>query len=149
MTTTNIYDTEDLIVNRIADLFDESLIFTDGDSGSLDNEVFDKIDSEPDKVAVMVLQAGFQTDPLVGNNRNPTQRLKVLWQIVIASPIDSYKTYAGPKMIEVAKLLKGYRLSKEIGIMQLVDDERGFNRPDMADGHLAYLPMMFSVEVII
>ena len=76
------------------------------------------------------------------------QRLKMLWQVIIVCPKELYKTNGAVKQMEVMQLLKGSRLSPEVGIMQLVDDERGFNRPDM-EADLAYLPMMFTVETVI
>ena len=145
----NPYEAEDAIVNRIGDLFAEDMIFTDSDTSQVDNEIFNDIHDDEDKLAVMVLNAGFRADPLVGNSRSPSQRLKLLWQVVVVCPIELYKTHGGVRMMEVAQLLKGYRLSTELGIMQLIDDERGFNRPNMEDGTLAYLPVMFSVDTVI
>lgn len=149
MPIANTYEVEDAIVNQISSLFADDMIFTDEDTSAVSNEIFDDIHSDNDKLAVMVLNAGFRADPLVGNSKAPKQRLKLLWQVVIVCPIELYKTVGGVKMMEVAQLLKGYRLSAELGIMQLIDDERGFNRPNMEDGRLAYLPMMFTVDTVI
>ena len=149
MPITNPYEAEDLIVARIGELFDPSMIFVDADTTQVNTELFRDIVGDDNKLAVMVLNSGFRADPLVGNSRKPQQRLKLLWQVVIVCPIDNYKTHGGIMMMNVAQLLKGFRLSPEIGIMQLIDDERGFNKPDMSDGQLAYLPMMFSVDTVI
>jgi len=148
MAITNIYEAEDLIVNKISTLFAEDMIFTDADTSQVSNEIFQDIHAAEDQLAVMVLNAGFRADPLVGKKPGK-QRLKLLWQVVVVCPLDNYKTIGGVKMMEVAQLLKGYRLSAELGIMELIDDERGFNRPNMEDGQLAYLPMMFIVETVI
>ena len=148
MPITTIYDPEDLIIDLVRDLFNEELIFIDADVSELSNEVFLDFEDADDRVGILVLNAGFRTDPLTGNSRSPVQRLKMLWQVIIVCPKELYKTNGAVKQMEVMQLLKGSRLSPEVGIMQLVDDERGFNRPDM-EADLAYLPMMFTVETVI
>jgi len=144
----NMFEPETLIAERLRTIFNPDMVILEVDSDTVDNEFFTGQDSDSEKLGVMILNAGYRTDPLKGNSRSPVQRLKMLWQVVVICPKDLYKTHGGIKMIEVMQLLKGWRVSQEIGIMQLIDDERGFNRPDYAND-LAYLPMMFTVDTIV
>lgn len=148
MPIVNMFTPEELIENRIKSLFPDNMVFVEVDTDDLDDNVFGKVVNEDEKIGAIILNAGFRTDPLVGNSRKPQQRLKMLWQVVVICPREKYKTHGGPKLLEVMQTLKGYRLSEEVGIMQLIDDERGFNRPEYT-GDLAYLPAMFTVETVI
>ena len=147
-TMTNMFDMEAMIVDRLSTLVDKSMILVEANVEELTNEFFIEKDTDAERVGLLVLHSGYRTDPLVGNNRSPSQQLKILWQVVVVCPKDLYKSHGGVKMVEVMQLLKGWRAAPEMGIMQLVDDERGFNRPDYAND-LAYLPSMFSVQTII
>lgn len=148
MTMVNFFDTETYIEEKLTDLFTRENIIVEADSEELDNEYFNDRDTNEEKIGVLILNGGYRTDPLVGNSRARQQRIKMLWQVVVVCPKDLYKSHGGAKMLEVMQLLKGWRVSPEIGIMQLIDDERGFNRADFAND-LAYLPMMFSVDAVI
>ncbi len=144
---TNMFDPEEFIIARIEPLFSTGMVIDQVEAASLDNSFFNDQPSDAQKLGAIVMSAGFRADPLVGNSRKPQQRLKMLWQVVVVCPAELYKTNGGAKQLEVIQLLKGWRVSPEIGIMQLIDDERGFNRPDFAND-LAYLPMMFSVDAM-
>ena len=148
MALTNMFEAETLICEKLEVIFNKDMIFIEVDLEALSNETFIDKDTDSEKIGVLILNAGFRTDPLVGNSRSPQQRLKTLWQVVVVCPKDLYKLHGGVKMIEVINLLKGWRVSAEIDKMQLIDDERGFNRPDY-NNDLAYLPMMFTVNTIV
>lgn len=145
---TNMFETETLIATKLEELFAKDMIILEVNSEEIDNEFFIEHDNDDDKIGCMILNAGYRTDPLTGNSRARQQNLKMLWQVVVICPKDLYKSHGGVKMLEVMQLFKGWRVSKEIGIMQLIDDERGFNRPDYAND-LAYLPMMFTVNTVV
>lgn len=145
MGITNLFGAEDLIVDKLAPLFPKDMVFVEGNSEQVTNELFVGIDNDSDKIAAIVLSGGYQADPPVGANKN--QRLKPLWQVVIVTPKD-LRTNGGTKCIEVLELLKGCRLAKEYDYMKAVSDERGFNRPDYVVD-LVYMPMMFSVGTVI
>ena len=145
---TNMFDPEKLIIEKLETIFHSDMVLNEIELNSLDNDFFTGKSSDVEKVGAAVLHSGFRADPMVGNSRSPQQRLKTLWQVVVLCPTDLYREEGGLKMIEVIQLLKGWRVSPEIGIMQLIDDERGFNRPDFAND-LAYLPMMFSVDAMV
>ena len=148
MTIANIFDPEDLIIAKIEPLFSTDMVFSEADAAKLDNEFFTNIDHDDDRIACLVLNAGFRADPLNSTASSRQQKLKMLWQIVIVCPKSLRKTHGGLKFLEVVQLLKGWRVSPEIGVMQLVDDERGFNRPDY-NNNMIYIPMMFTVETVI
>lgn len=145
---TNMFEAETLIATKLETLFDKNMIVLEVDSAEVDNEFFIDRDTDDEKVGAMILNAGYRADPVVGDRRARQQQLKMLWQVVVICPKDLYKSHGGVKMLEVMQLLKGWRVSTEIGIMQLIDDERGFNRPDYVND-LAYLPMMFTVNTVI
>ena len=148
MSIINIFEAETLIMTQLESLFATDMIIAESDSEDVDNDFFNDRETDNEKLGVMVLNGGYRADPLVGNSRQPKQRLKMLWQVVVICPKDLYKTHGGVKMLEVMQLLKGLRLSNELGMMQLNDDERGFNRPDYVN-NLVYLPMMFSVDTVV
>ena len=144
----NTFDVEDLIIAKLDSLFELDMILSEDLAQDIDVNFFNTIEKVEERVGCIVMDAGYRADPLVGDKRAPKQRLKMLWQIVIICPKDLRKTVGGLKRMEVMQKLKGYRLSEEIGIMQLIDDERGFNRPEYA-GDMAYLPIMFTVDTVI
>lgn len=148
MAITNIYDPEDLIVAKLGELFACDMIFDEADSAKLDNEFFETFDTDEERVACLVLNAGFRADPLTSARSCPQQKLKMLWQISIVCPKNIRKTHGGAKFIETLQLLKGWRISPEIGIMQLIDDERGFNRPDYSN-NMVYIPMLLTVDTVV
>ena len=145
---TNMFTPEILIIERLESAFASGMVLNETELSAIDNDFFTGKDSDVERIGAAVLNSGFRADPLVGNSRSPQQRLKTLWQVVVICPTDLYRTSGGLKMIEVIGLLKGWKVSPEIGIMQLIDDERGFNRPDFSND-LAYLPMMFSVDAMV
>lgn len=148
MAMTNMFDIEGFITTKLEELFPSDMIFVEANSEALDNNFFTDRDTDDEKIGVMVLNSGFRADPLVGDKRAPIQQLKTLWQVVVVCPKDLYKSHGGAKFILVMKALRGWRISSDIGIMQLIDDERGFNRPDY-NNDLVYLPMMFTVNTIV
>jgi len=143
---TNIFTPENLIIAKLGELFDSSMIFSESESSDLDNEFFKEFDTDEEKIGALVLNSGYRADPLVGSGKN--QRLKMLWQVVVVCPKELYNSHGGVKMLEVMQLFKGHRLAKEFDYMQLIDDERGFNRPEYSND-LVYLPMMFTVGTVI
>jgi hypothetical protein len=147
MPITNIYQPESLIVSGLQTLFPANMIFVESGLEGLTNEIFYDIADPADKVAVLVINAGFKADPPVGNNRSPIQRLKGYWQIVVVCPSELYYTVGGVKFIEVVNHFKGLHLG-DLGMMKLIDDERGFNKPDYLND-MVYLPMLFSVDEIV
>jgi len=146
MTISNLYDTEQLIVDKITPLFGSNMVFIEAESQTLGIETFTEKDCDGDRVAALVLNAGFRADPLFGANKK--QKLKTLWEVAVVCPRALYKINGGVKLMEVIQLLKGWRVSPEIGTMEVVDDERGFNRPDFVQD-LVYLPTMFMVSTVI
>ena len=148
MSIASMFEPETLIMERFDALFPTDMIFSESDATDLDNETFAVNEIVDDRVGCIVVNAGYRSEPLVGNNRNPQQKIKMLWQVVVICPRELYATVGGGKMLEVIAALKGYRLSSDFDYMQLIDDERGFNRPEYAND-IAYLPMMFSVSAVI
>lgn len=147
MPITNIFEPEALIVAGLETIFPANMIFVESKLEQLTNEVFYAITAPEDKVAVLVINAGFKADAPVGNNRSPVQRLKGYWQVVVVCPSELYYTVGGVKFVEVVNHFKGFHLG-DLGIMKLIDDERGFNKPDYLND-MVYLPMLFSVDEII
>ena len=146
MTISNIYAAEQLIVDKIAPLFGNGMVFIEANSQGLGADTFAEKDCDDEKVAALVLNAGFRADPLFGSNNK--QKIKTMWQVAVVCPRHLYKINGGAKMMEVIQLLKGWRVSTEIGTMEVVDDERGFNRPDFVQ-ELVYLPVMLTVPTVI
>lgn len=146
MPITNIFTPEDLIIARLKEIIDKDMIFVEANSSDLNNDFFNDFDTDDEKIGALVLNSGYRADPIVGAARQ--QRLKMLWQVVVVCPKKLYNSHGGVKMIEVMNLFKGYRLAPEFDYMQLIDDERGFNRPEYAND-LTYLPMMFTVGTVI
>jgi len=146
MTITSIYDAEQLITEKLGDMVSSDMMFTEADSAGINNQTFGDKDTDDERVGIMVLNSGFRTNAMFGSNKK--QELKQLWQVVVVCPRELYHTHGGKKVVEVMQRLKGWRVSAEIGIMQLIDDERGFNRPDYSQD-LVYLPMMFTVNTVV
>lgn len=141
----NLFDAEELIVDRVSTAFSTGMVFYGPDITDLDNDDFTKFDIDDDRVGLIIRHAGFKADRIVGDKRIANQRLKTFWQLVIVCPAELYKTVGGVKFVEVVNLLKGYRLSKIFKPMELTDDERDFNEPEFIKD-MVYIPMMFIVE---
>ena len=146
MPITSIYDAESLIVAKLEDMVSSDMMFTEADSAGINNSTFDGKDSDDERVGILVLNSGFRTNAMFGANKK--QELKQLWQVVVVCPRELYHSHGGKKVIDIMVRLKGWRVSAEIGIMQLIDDERGFNRPDYAQD-VVYLPMVFKLKTSI
>jgi len=147
MPITNIFEPERLIIEGLETLFPSNMIFVESNVERLTQEVFYAIQDPADKVAALVINAGFKADPPVGNNRSPVQRLKGYWQIVVVCPTELYYTVGGVKFVEVINHFKGLHLG-DLGIMKIIDDERGFNKPDYLND-MVYIPVLFSVDEIV
>ena len=145
MAITNLYGAEELLIKFLEPMFPKGMVHTEENVAEINNEFFVEIDNDSDKIACIVLNSGYQADPPVGSGKK--QRLKVLWQVVIVCP-KSLKANGGMKSLEVLQSLMGHRLSKDYLYMKAVSDERGFNRPDYIVD-LVYMPMMFSVEIVV
>lgn len=148
MAITNVFDVEALIIAKLGELFAADMIFDESESNVVDNEFFTDKGAGDGAVGVIVINSGFKADPLVAARSNPKQTMKMMWQIAIVCPKSIRKTHGGIKAMSAVQLLKGWRVAKDIGIMSLVDDERGFNRPHYAND-LVYLPSMFAVDAVI
>jgi len=145
MAITDLFGAEELLVEKLKPLFPKDMIFVEANAEEISNEFFVDIDNDSDKIAAIVLNGGFQADPPVGSKKS--QRLKVLWQVVIVTPKE-LRTNGGVKCIKVLESLMGTRLAPEYDYIKAVSDERGFNRPDYVID-LVYMPMMFSVGTIL
>ena len=145
MPITNLLGAESLIKDLLDPMFKIDMVFVEANAEEINQELFEAIDYDGDKVAAVILNGGYQTDPPVGQGR--TQRIKTLWQVAIVCP-KNLRDIGGTKAIEVFKTLSGQRLSGEFDYMKAVSDERGFNRPDYVID-LVYIPMMFSVGTVI
>ena len=145
MAIIDLFGAEDLLVATLKPLFDTDMVFVEANAEEIDNEFFLQFDTDGEKIAAIVLNGGFQADPPVGAKKS--QRLKLLWQVVIVTPKD-LRANGGVKCIEVLELLMGHRLAPEYDYMKAVSDERGFNRPDYVID-LVYMPMMFSVGTVL
>lgn len=137
-----------LIKDHLIDsaLFPEKMIFTEDNVEELNNEFFKEIDSDDDKVAVLILSGGIQPDPPAGNKAQ--QRFKSLWQVSVVCPKKLAMGVGDAKMEAVAKSIMGVKLDRKFDRMKAVSDERGFNRPEYVV-NLTYLPMMYSTGKVI
>jgi len=145
MAITDLYGAEELLVKHLKPLFGNDMIFVEANAEEIDNEFFLDFDTNSEKIAAIVLNGGYQADPPVGSRKS--QRLKVLWQVVIVTPKE-LKANGGVKCVEVLESLMGTRLAPEYDYIKTVSDERGFNRPDYVID-LVYMPMMFSVGTVL
>lgn len=147
MPITNLFEPEVAIITALEGIFPAGAVYPEARIEEVTNEVFRGIEVNADKVVGLVLNMGFKADPPVGNNRAPQQKLKGFWQIVVVCPTELYYTVGGLKVIEVIKLFSGFQL-EGMGKMAVVDDERGFNKPDYVND-MVYMPVMFNVDVIV
>lgn len=149
MPITNIYTPESEIIAGLQSLFASNMIFPEARLEEVTEELFRGVAQNEDKVAALVINAGFKADPPAGNNRRPQQLLKAYWQIVVVCPIELYSAVGGVKLVEVINHFSGFELSAAgVGKMTLVDDERGFNRPDYLND-MAFIPALFQVKTVI
>lgn len=149
MPITNIYTPESEIIAGLQSLFAPNMIFPEARLEEVTEELFRGVAQNEDKVAALVINAGFKADPPAGNNRRPQQLLKAYWQIVVVCPIELYSAVGGVKLVEVINHFSGFELSAAgVGKMTLVDDERGFNRPDYLND-MAFIPALFQVKAVI
>ena len=148
MSITNIFELEPLIEIEMEKLFNPELIFKGVDVEELDNDTFTQYGNNSEKIGIIIANAGFKTDPIVGSRKISQQKIKTFWQIAVVAPKELYYSHAGIRFIEVANALKGKKLSPEFKDLMLVDDERDFNVPQFVND-MCWLPMMFSVEAII
>jgi hypothetical protein len=147
MPISNIFEAESFIRQGLETLFPADRIFVEANVEQLTNEFFRTIELPEDKVAALIINSGFKADAPVGNNRAPVQRLKAYWQIVVVCPTELYYTVGGVKFVEVLNHFRGFTLGT-LGKMKIVDDERGFNKPDYLND-LVYLPALFAVDEIV
>ena len=147
MPINNLYEPESAIITALEGIFPAGAVYSESALEEVSNDIFTGIELNADKVIALVVNAGFKADPPVGNSRAPQQRLKGFWQIVVVCPTELYYTVGGLKSVEVIKLFSGFDL-EGLGKMTLVDDERGFNRPDYLND-MVYLPLMFNVNVVV
>lgn len=145
---TNIFEPEQLIVDAIAPLFQTDMVFTEANSAHLNNQFFNSIPVEEDKVGALVLSRGFKSDGLVSAKGSKNQRLKLVWQVAVVCPKNLYYSIGGSKLVELINVLKGKRLSNLYKEMYLIDDERGFNEAYF-EHDLVYIPTLFIVESIL
>lgn len=145
MSIGNYFEVEELIINKCKNLFSPGMIFNQSEIGSLDNDDFTQFTIDSDKIGLMIRQAGFKVDPLVGKKSFKQQKVKFFWQLIIVCPSDLYDTIGGLKVIQVMQRLMGVKLSPNYTEMMLIDDERDFNQPEFMKD-LAYIPTMFQCE---
>ena len=149
MPITNVFTPEGDIRTGLEALFDPGMIFIEPEVDRVTREIFDGKATNDDKVGAIIINAGFKADAPVGNNRRPQQLLKMFWQISVVCPVELYSVVGGAKLVEVITHFSGFELSASgLGKMTLVDDERGFNRPDYLND-MAYLPALFEVKAVI
>lgn len=149
MPITNIYTPEAEIIAGLQTLFAAERIFSETVIENVTQEIFTGVTNNADKCGAIVINSGFKADSPVGNNRKPQQLIKAFWQIVVVCPVELYSVVGGIKLVEVINHFSGFELSASgVGKMTLVDDERGFNRPDYLND-MAYLPALFEVKAVI
>ena len=145
MSITNFFEAESLIIKSCRDLFSPNMIYKHSEVGDLDNDDFTKFTIDSDKVGLMVMQAGFKVNPMVGKRSFKQQKIKFFWRLAIVCPSDLYDTIGGLKKWEVMQRLMGTKLSPNYTELVLIDDERDFNEPEfMRD--FSYQPIMFQCE---
>jgi hypothetical protein len=147
MPIANIYEPEKTIITALEGIFPTGQVYSESKLEEVTNESFLGIQNNADKVIALVVNAGFKADPPVVNNRSPQQLIKGFWQIVVVCPTELYYSVGGVKVVEVIKLFSGFHL-EGMGKMTLVDDERGFNRPDWLND-MVYMPLMFNINIVV
>lgn len=147
MPINNYFQAQPLIVDAVSTIFMKDMVFTGVDINDLDNDDFKKYDNAEDNVGLIIQQAGYKVDPLHGKKSFKQQRFKYFWRLAVVCPAELYDTFGGTKHTEVIAKLMGLKLSVDFTEMNLIDDERDFNEPEMVN-NLMYLPMMFEVQAI-
>ncbi len=148
MPITNWFEPEELIVDTISDLFPDDMVFTVAEKTDLDNNVFNAIDNDSDKVGVIVRNRGFTPGTLVCQRKNVKQKITQLYEVSITTPREFYKLNMGVLILSVISRLNGQRLSPSVKVKELADDKQYKNEP-IYENNLAYLPLLFEIELVI